>query len=68
MTSQLRADCGMRSKSTESVPHWLRVSDWTQHYSLVGHVLSYLSSLMVVGKIDLRLSYILGAFAAMSGV
>ena len=26
MTSQLRADCGMRSKSTESAPDWLRVS------------------------------------------
>ena len=68
MTSQLRADCGMRSKSTESAPDWLRVSAWTQHYSLVGHMLSYLSSLMVVGKIDLRVSYTLGAFAAMSGV
>ena len=46
----------MRSKSTESAPDWLRVSAWTQHYSLVGHMLSYLSSLMVVGKIDLRVS------------
>ena len=44
----------MQSKSTESAPDWLRVSAWTQYYSLVGHMLSYLSSLMVVGKIDLR--------------
>ena len=58
----------MRSKSTESAPDWLSVSAWTQHYSLVGHMLSYLSNLMVVEKIDLRVSYTLGAFVAMSGV
>ena len=68
MASQLLADCGKPSKSTESAPDWLRVSAWTQHHSLVGHMLSYLSCLMVVGKIDLRVSYTLGAFAAMSGV
>ena len=68
MTSKLRADCGMQSKSIESAPDWLRVSAWTQHYSLLGHMLSYLSSWMVVGKIDLRVGYTLGAFAAMSGV
>ena len=66
MTKQLSADCGMRSKSTESAPDWLWVSAWTQHYSLVRHMLSNLSSLMVVGTIDLRVSYTLGAFAAMS--
>ena len=56
VTSQLPTYCGIRSKSTESAPDCFRVSAWTQHYSLVGHMLSYLSSLMVVGKIDLRVS------------
>ena len=56
MTSQLRADGGMRSKSSESPPDWFGISAWTKHYSLVGHMLSYLSSLMVIGKIDLELA------------
>ena len=55
-------------KNTESAQNWLRVSFCTQHYSLVGHRLPNLSSWMVVGKIDLRVNYTLGAFAAMSGM
>ena len=55
-------------KNTESAQNWLRVSSCTQHYSLIGHRLPSLSGLMVVGKIDLRVNYTLGAFAAMSGM
>ena len=44
--------------------NWLRVSSCTQHYSLVGH---RLSSLMLVGKIGLRVNYTFVAFAAKSG-
>ena len=55
-------------KNTELAQNWLRVSSCTQHYSLVGHRLPNLNSLMVVGKIDLRVNYTLGTFAAMSGM
>ena len=40
-------------KNTESAQNWLWVSSCTQPYSLLGHRLPNLSSLMVVGKIDL---------------
>ena len=49
----------------ELAQNWLTC---TQPYSLVGHRLPYLSSSMVVGKVDLRVNFILGAFAAMSGM
>ena len=57
MTSQLRGDCEIQN--TESAPDWHRVSSCMQHYSLVEHRLSYLSTLMI----DLRISYTLNAIA-----
>ena len=62
-------ECDQKALSRHQIGLGFGFSAWMQHYSLlVGHMLSYLSSLMVVEKIDLRVSYTLGAFAAMSGV